>query len=215
VVSPSPLIAAGLAALLREGAAAEPAVGPSLALVNGIRHLAVADHDAPAPRGDVVVLYDTLYLHEVGDAPLMRMIDTVGTRVIAVGHETRPDLGARALARGAHDLVTLGVTAAELVGVVRDVWRYARATAGPPVADRRYRPGDSAGLSDREHDVLGAITRGLSNNEVASHLGISVNSVKTHIRGAYRRIGVGTRSQAVAWCIDSGFPGADQPPLLR
>ena len=35
---------------------------------------------------------------------------------------------------------------------------------------------------------------------------VSVNSVKTYIRSAYRKIGVTTRPQAVSWCVRHGFP---------
>lgn len=214
-MSGSPVLTAGLTALLREGATADPTTGPALVLVSSPDLRATPPTGRSARGAELVVLYDTTCMSSEGDGPLMHLLANPGTRVVAIGNDLRPDLGSRALARGAHDLPTLSVTAAELVAVVRDVWRDAGTAAGLDVVDRRYRPGDSAGLSDREHDVLSAITRGLSNSEVATHLGISVNSVKTHIRGAYRRIGVDTRSQAVAWCIDSGFPGADQPPLLR
>jgi DNA-binding CsgD family transcriptional regulator len=55
------------------------------------------------------------------------------------------------------------------------------------------------GLSDREEEVLRLIAAGLTNREIADHVFISINSVKTYIRSAYRKIGVTSRSQAVAW----------------
>ena len=51
-------------------------------------------------------------------------------------------------------------------------------------------PGRAAGLSPREAEVLALITRGLSNQEIADRAHVSINSIKTYIRSAYRKIGV-------------------------
>lgn len=61
-------------------------------------------------------------------------------------------------------------------------------------------------MSLREVEVLSLIAEGLSNHEIAELLFLSVNSVKTHIRTAYRKIGVERRSQAVRWVIHAGGP---------
>ena len=54
-------------------------------------------------------------------------------------------------------------------------------------------------LSEREEQVLALIAEGLTNQQIADRVFISINSVKTYIRSAYRKIGVTSRSQAVAW----------------
>jgi len=59
-------------------------------------------------------------------------------------------------------------------------------------------------LSMREAEVLALISAGLSNAEIAARLFISINSVKTYIRAAYRKIGVVRRSQAVIWAMQHG-----------
>lgn len=64
----------------------------------------------------------------------------------------------------------------------------------------------SGGLSTREVDVIGLIALGLSNQEIAARLYLSINSVKTCVRTAYRKMGVATRSQAVGWALSRGFP---------
>jgi NarL family two-component system response regulator LiaR len=61
-----------------------------------------------------------------------------------------------------------------------------------------------AALSEREEQVLALIAQGLTNQEIADRLFISINSVKTYIRSAYRKVGVGSRSQAVAWGLRNG-----------
>jgi DNA-binding NarL/FixJ family response regulator len=66
-------------------------------------------------------------------------------------------------------------------------------------------PGREEGLTLRESEVLALIAQGRSNDEIAERLHLSVNSVKTHIRTCYRRIGVTNRANAVLWGIDHGF----------
>ena len=66
-------------------------------------------------------------------------------------------------------------------------------------------PGRSHGLTARESEVMALIAQGLTNQEIAERAYLSVNSVKTHIRSAYRKIGVERRSQAVLWATRNGF----------
>jgi DNA-binding NarL/FixJ family response regulator len=75
-------------------------------------------------------------------------------------------------------------------------------------------PGQQAGLTARESQILSLIVAGHSNREVAEAAWLSPNTVKTYIRTAYRKIGVKTRSQAVAWCLENGFRplARDIPP---
>jgi NarL family two-component system response regulator LiaR len=73
----------------------------------------------------------------------------------------------------------------------------------------RQRADESTRVTVRELEVLELITRGLTNQEIADQLFLSVNSVKAHIRAAYRKVGVSTRPQAVAWGVRSGFGSAD------
>jgi DNA-binding NarL/FixJ family response regulator len=69
--------------------------------------------------------------------------------------------------------------------------------------------GADAGLTYRESQVLGEITRGLHNVGISALLGLSPNTIKSYVRSAYRKIDVESRSQAVAWCLTHGF---DPPP---
>jgi NarL family two-component system response regulator LiaR len=77
-----------------------------------------------------------------------------------------------------------------------------------------------AGLTPREAEILALITQGLSNQEIAASAFLSINSVKTYIRTAYRKIKVTRRSQAVLWGVDNGFrpdtlPSMDLALVLR
>jgi DNA-binding CsgD family transcriptional regulator len=72
-------------------------------------------------------------------------------------------------------------------------------------------PGREAGLSPREAEVIALITPGLSNQEIADRAFLSINSIKTYIRSAYRKMGVTKRTEAVIWGIENGF----RPDTLR
>lgn len=60
-------------------------------------------------------------------------------------------------------------------------------------------------MTSREAEVLALIAQGLSNDEIAKRAYVSINSVKSYIRTAYRKIGVQRRSQAVLWALEHGF----------
>jgi DNA-binding CsgD family transcriptional regulator len=54
-----------------------------------------------------------------------------------------------------------------------------------------------AGLTPREHEILGLIAGGLSNREIGEKLFVSENTVKTHSARVFEKLGVGRRTQAV------------------
>jgi DNA-binding NarL/FixJ family response regulator len=66
-------------------------------------------------------------------------------------------------------------------------------------------PGRDRGLSAREAEVIALITQGLGNDEIAKRMYTSINTVKTYIRTAYRKIGVDSRTRAVLWGVDNNF----------
>ena len=72
-------------------------------------------------------------------------------------------------------------------------------------------PGREGGLSPREAEMIALITQGMTNQQIADRVYVSINSVKTYIRSAYRKMGVTIRTQAVIWGIDNGF----RPDSLR
>ncbi|MFG2776757.1 response regulator [Streptomyces prunicolor] len=75
-----------------------------------------------------------------------------------------------------------------------------RTALSAPVADRlmaRMRSPHPT-LSEREREILGQLARGLGNREIARALFISEATVKTHLGRIYGKLGVETRSGAVA-----------------
>jgi DNA-binding NarL/FixJ family response regulator len=69
--------------------------------------------------------------------------------------------------------------------------------------------GMAEGLTEREVEVLRCVTRGMSNKEVGEALGISLQTVQVHLRNIYGKLGVGDRTEAVAFAIREGWISVD------
>jgi DNA-binding CsgD family transcriptional regulator len=83
------------------------------------------------------------------------------------------------------------------------------ARAAAPVATRaptRIRSESAAAtLSRREEEVLALLADGLVNKQIAARLGISTNTVKTHLELLFEKLGVTTRAEAVATAVKRGL----------
>lgn len=66
-------------------------------------------------------------------------------------------------------------------------------------------PSETAPLSKREREILQKIANGATTKEVASELGISPHTVKTHLERIFEKLGANDRAQAVAIAIRTGL----------
>ena len=129
------------------------------------------------------------------------------------------------LRAGASGFLLKDVPADELVQAVRVVHGGA-AIVAPSVTRRlldrfaRHLPAtDAPGraslpqLTEREHEVLLLVARGLSNAEVAAELVLSETTVKTHVSNLLAKLGLRDRVQAVVLAYERGLvtPAAEQP----
>ena len=125
-------------------------------------------------------------------------------KVLVFTWSDHPQRRRRALEAGADGFLSKNATTRELLAAVEAVLR------GDPVASIGA-TGDGPhvfpGLSQRESEVLVLIGRGLSNQEIADRIYVSVNSVKTYIRQIYAKTGATRRTQAVAWAHEHGWGG--------
>ncbi len=128
-------------------------------------------------------------------------------RLVTWTWNARPDLTEMALGIGASGVLSKAlpapalVSAFEAIHVGRTVVDLGE--AHPPSMRPRAQL-----LPPREAEIIAMITRGLDNKTIADNASISINSVKSYIRSAYRRMGVSSRSQAVLWGVRHGYVSA-------
>ena len=167
-------------------------------------------------EGAEVVLYDVAGLVDNDGSELDRLVKETDVAVLAVSRDLRPDLADLALAKGADGCVSMDAGAEEVFAAVEAAaWGDLEGERSPEAPDFTGNPAhddDDAlpHLAPREAEVLQLIAAGLSNADIAAKLYLSINSVKTYIRGAYRRVDVQTRSQAVAWALQNGLGAPPQ-----
>ena len=88
---------------------------------------------------------------------------------------------------------------------------FARIAAGVGAAQPGYLAADIAPairgvLSTREREVLVALARGFRNKEISAELGVSVGTVKTHLRHIFRKLDVADRTAAVLIALHGELP---------
>ncbi len=160
----------------------------------------------PAVADPDVVLFDVICMRDGDTTELDVWIKETDTTVIAIDRTLRPELGIQARAHGVEWSIDLGISDVDFVQVIREA--ITGTLEDSHIAhewDASDVLGHDVGLSPRESSVLALVTRGFSNQEIADQLYLSINSVKTYIRSAYRKVGATSRAQAVAWAIQHGF----------
>ncbi|MEV4421407.1 LuxR C-terminal-related transcriptional regulator [Patulibacter sp. NPDC049589] len=130
------------------------------------------------------------------------------------------ELARACVAGGDHDGAADALRAArERVDPARDPGALRTAIAALPIARQGRVPGapDVVDLSERELDVLRALSGSGSLRDVAAGLRVSHNTVKTHARTLYAKLGVGSRAEAVGRGRELGLLGGvarrSAPPI--
>jgi DNA-binding NarL/FixJ family response regulator len=157
-----------------------------------------------------VALYDTFAQPEPDDEDVSRLVANPRIRTVAVfTWKMDRSLIDAATRRGATGYFAKSISGAELAegllrvaagdAVIGEPMR--RVPSGPGVDW----PGRGIGISDRQSEILALITQGKRNAEIAELTHLSPNTVKTHIRTLYSKIGVVTRVEAALWGTENGF----------
>jgi DNA-binding NarL/FixJ family response regulator len=163
----------------------QPWVDRYLAARTGSEALSLASRFHPD-----VALVDLFLAGESG-AELCASIRTAspGTRVLLISGSGRMSPAA-ARAAGASGFVSKDSDAAELITAVR------RVAAGHTAFEPRAEQPEPL-LSEREREVLGLISAGSTNREIAERLHLSPHTVKEHTSSLYRKLSARNRADAV------------------
>jgi len=156
-----------------------------------------------------VVLYDTFGQVDGEGIDLQGFVRDSGAKVVIYSWNLSPKLIDRAIAEGACGYLSKVLTGPVIVGALERIMDgevvILPGDHETSVGGAGDWPGRVAGLSPREAEVMALITRGLSNREIADRAHVSLNSVKSYVRSAYRKIGVERRPEAVLWGVANGF----------
>lgn len=134
-------------------------------------------------------------------------------RIVMLSTYDNPTYVARSVALGASDYVLKDSSREDLISAIT------RAASGESPSDdsimhrikdtmsrRRERVDRSEiPLTNRELQVLRHVALGLSNREIGTSLGISIETVKEHVQNILRRIEAADRTQAAVWAIKKGL----------
>jgi DNA-binding NarL/FixJ family response regulator len=139
-----------------------------------------------------------------------------GVRVIVLSPTDEDDKLFGALRAGASAFLVKDTEPAELLEAVRAVARgealLSRGVTRRLIAEvasqsDRYRPSpeELEELTAREREVMALVARGLSNQEIAERLVISLATAKTHVSRALRKVDARDRAQLVALAYETGL----------
>jgi NarL family two-component system response regulator LiaR len=171
-----------------------------------------------ATRPDVLLL--DLYLPRLDGHGVLAALGAAADppQVVVLTSAAADDDLIRALRAGATSYLRKTAGAEQVVAAIRDA-AAGTATLGPDLVGPLTRalrrpavPDPLARLSPRERDVLVLIARGRSNREIARDLTIGEQTVKTHVSGILRKLGLADRVQAAIFALrhQAGGPG-DRP----
>jgi DNA-binding NarL/FixJ family response regulator len=129
------------------------------------------------------------------------------TRVLILTMFTDPGTVAEAVKAGADGYLSKGASKEVVVQAIKDV------AEGKSVLDPNVTEGifgriggrDPQALTDRELTVLQELTHGKSTREVAEHIHVSEETVKTYLKQIFRKLDVHDRTEAVAEAFRRGL----------
>jgi two-component system, NarL family, nitrate/nitrite response regulator NarL len=147
----------------------------------------------------------------------LQLLDRLGkqypeTKVVVLSGADEPELAAEALRRGAKAFLGKGIDPADVAPVLRQVFEGKVVTEwlGTAAAES-VRAAEELGLTGREREILERVAIGHSNKQIASEFWLSEQTIKYHLTNVYRKLGVGSRTEAARYAYDHGLAGNPWP----
>lgn len=201
VVDDHPAIALAIEATI----AAEPAGSgrPPIRIVGAARRVADALRliEGPDSRPDVL-LCDIQLEAGVDGLQVVDAAHQAGVRVIVLTSFDRSSLMREAFERGASGFLHKTTEVAEILAAVRTVADGGTAFSAATLDAARYAPRPP---SAREIEVIAAIQRGATSDEIGARLGISARTVESHVRRLFDRYGVVSRAELAVLAVNEGW----------
>ena len=192
-------------AVVRSGLGAFLMVYDDLELVGEAENGRDALRMVPELKPDVIIM--DLVMPEMDGATATRKIreQYPHTQIIALTSFREDTLVQGALQAGAISYLLKNVSADELARAIRAAYA-GRSTLSPEAAQVLIHaatrpPAPGFDLTERERDVLALMVKGLSNSEIAAKLVVSASTVKFHVSNILSKLGVASRTEAVAMAL--------------
>jgi DNA-binding NarL/FixJ family response regulator len=128
-------------------------------------------------------------------------------KVVMLSGVDDPELAAEALRRGAKAFLGKGIDPAEVAPVLRQVFDGLLVTESFGASGVAERAANEFGLTGREREILEQVAAGRSNKQIAADLWLSEQTIKYHLTNVYRKLNVGSRTEAARFAYDHGLAG--------
>jgi DNA-binding NarL/FixJ family response regulator len=128
-------------------------------------------------------------------------------KVVMLSGVDDPELAAEALRRGAKAFLGKGIDPAEVAPVLHQVFEGLLITESFGASGVAERAANEFGLTGREREILEQVAAGRSNKQIAADLWLSEQTIKYHLTNVYRKLNVGSRTEAARFAYDHGLAG--------
>lgn len=130
-------------------------------------------------------------------------------RVVVLADQVEDEQVFELLASGASGFVTRKDDPEVVFEAIRAVARGDEIWISPRVAaklvPRRGKASEASGLTAREREILQRLAWGQRNEQIAEALHLTEGTVRNHLSSIYAKLGIHSRSEAVAWAWRNGL----------
>jgi DNA-binding NarL/FixJ family response regulator len=158
---------------------------------------------APRRRVDLTLLDTYGEVESLGDRVRTLAADPGNGIIVLFSFSDHPQAVRRAMRAGAQGFISKAVSAQQITDGIVAAARgervvLTRSSQRASIDEVLRWPGREIGLTERESELLSLLSTGMTNRELGSHLYVSENTIKTHLRHLYAKLNVRNRAQAVS-----------------
>jgi DNA-binding NarL/FixJ family response regulator len=123
--------------------------------------------------------------------------------IVVFSFSDRPQAVEHAMRAGAQGFISKAVPRQQIIEGIKSAARGERViltqrSQHSHIDEALRWPGRSIGLTERESEILSLLSTGMTNRELGTSLYVSENTIKTHLRSLYAKLGVRNRAQAAS-----------------
>lgn len=169
----------------------------------------------PRRRVDVTLLDTYGEVQSLTERVRLLSSDPTNGAIVVFSFSDRPQAVQRAMRAGATGFISKAVPRQQIIDGIKGAAKGDRVVltqrSQHAQIDEALRwPGRDVGLTERESEILSLLSTGMTNRELGSTLYLSENTIKTHLRSLYTKLGIRNRAQAAA-LAGQGILGDQRP----